>query len=54
LKPIKLQELAIGPVPYLIHAVGIGFAVLLNAGIPVDKVDHRVITKALTQLLNGQ
>jgi AcrR family transcriptional regulator len=54
LKSVKHQELAVGPVPYLMHAVGIGFAVLLNAGIPVDKVDHRLITKALTQLINGQ
>ena len=53
LAPVKRQELATGPVPYLMHAVGIGFAVLLNAGVPVNKVDHRVITKALTQLINA-
>jgi len=53
LKPVNSQELASGPVPYLMHAVGIGFAVLLNAGIPVNEVDHRVITKALTQLINS-
>ena len=53
LAPVKRQELATGPVPYLMHAVGIGFAVLLNAGVPVNKVDHRVITKALTQLINS-
>jgi len=53
LKPVSSQELASGPVPYLMHAVGIGFAVLLNAGIPVNEVDHRVITKALTQLINS-
>jgi AcrR family transcriptional regulator len=54
LKPVKRQELAAAPVPYLMHAVGIGFAVLLNAGIPVNKVDHRLITKALTQLINSK
>ena len=53
LAPVKRQELAVGPVPYLMHAVGIGFAVLLNAGVPVNRVDHRVITKGLTQLING-
>jgi AcrR family transcriptional regulator len=54
LAPVKRQDLASGPVPYLMHAVGIGFAVLLNAGVPVNTVDHRVMTKALTHLINSQ
>jgi AcrR family transcriptional regulator len=54
LHAVKNQELASGPVPYLMHAVGIGFAVLLNAGVPVDKPDHRIITKGLTHLINSQ
>lgn len=53
LKPIKRQELAQGPVPYLMHAVGIGFAILQNAGLPVAKYDHRIVTVGLTKLLNA-
>ena len=53
LTSIKLPELANGPVPYLMHSVGIGFAVLQNAGLPVSKVDHRVITVGLANLLNS-
>ena len=37
-------------VPYLIHTVGIGFAVLLNAGLPVDKLDHRIVTVEFVKL----
>jgi hypothetical protein len=33
--------------------VGIGFAILQNAGLPVAKLDHRVITAGLTKLLNA-
>jgi AcrR family transcriptional regulator len=53
LKPISSPELANGPVPYLMHSVGIGFAILQNAGLPVAKLDHRVITVGLTRLLNA-
>ena len=49
---VSSAELAQGPVPYLMHAVGIGFAILQNAGLPVAKADHRTITLALTKLLN--
>lgn len=53
LRMISPPELANGPVPYLMHAVGIGFAILQNAGLPVAKVDHRVITVGLTNLINA-
>ena len=45
----KLTESAI---PYLIHTVGIGFAVLLNAGLPVDKLDHRIVTVEFVKLFD--
>jgi AcrR family transcriptional regulator len=43
-------QLTESAIPYLIHAVGIGFAVLLNAGLPVDKLDHRVVTVEFVKL----
>jgi hypothetical protein len=45
----KLTESAI---PYLMHTVGIGFAVLLNAGLPVDKLDHRIVTVEFVKLFD--
>lgn len=43
-------ELTESAIPYLIHTVGIGFAILLNAGIPVDKLDHRIATVEFVKL----
>jgi AcrR family transcriptional regulator len=43
-------ELTESAVPYLMHTVGIGFAVLLNAGLPVDKMDHRIVTVEFAKL----
>jgi AcrR family transcriptional regulator len=40
-------ELVSGPIPYLIHVVGIGFAILLNAGIDVNALDHRVLSREM-------
>ena len=37
-------------IPYLIHAVGIGFAILQNCGIPVGAEDHRLISRELFSL----
>jgi hypothetical protein len=34
------------------HTVGIGFAVLLNAGLPVDKLDHRIVTVEFVKLFD--
>lgn len=45
-------QLTESAIPYLMHAVGIGFAVLLNAGLPVDKLDHRVVTVEFVKLFN--
>jgi AcrR family transcriptional regulator len=46
-------QLTESAIPYLMHAVGIGFAVLLNAGLPVDKLDHRVITVEFVKLFDN-
>lgn len=32
-------------VAFLVHVIGIGLALLLNAGLPVDQLDHRIITR---------
>jgi AcrR family transcriptional regulator len=45
-------ELTESAIPYLMHAVGIGFAVLLNAGLPVDKLDHRIVTVEFVKLFD--
>jgi AcrR family transcriptional regulator len=34
-------------VAFLVHVIGIGLAVLLNAGVSVDQLDHRLITRDL-------
>lgn len=39
-------------IPYFMHAVGIGFAILLNAGAPVEKLDQRVITVEFVKLFD--
>ena len=36
----------------LMHALGIGFAVLQNAGIDVNTVDHRLMTRYLVSVLS--
>lgn len=43
-------QLTESAIPYLMHAVGIGFAILLNAGLPVDKLDHRIVTVEFVKL----
>jgi len=43
----KQPELTSGPIPYLIHCIGIGLAMLQNAGVPVGELDHRQISKAM-------
>lgn len=47
-------ELTSGPIPYLIHCIGIGLAMLQNAGIPVGELDHRQISKAMVAPLDLQ
>jgi AcrR family transcriptional regulator len=42
-----LGELAKGPVPYLMHNLGVGFAVLQNAGVLLSSLDHRQISREL-------
>ena len=34
-------------VAFLVHTIGIGMAILLNAGVPVREQDHRIITRNL-------
>ena len=38
-------------IAYLVHTIGIGMAVLFNNGIPVDQMDHALITRELVAAL---
>lgn len=50
LSDVPLPGLTEGPIPYLIHCIGIGLAVLQNNGIDVASLDHRKITYELVRL----
>ena len=39
-------------IPYLMHSVGIGFAILLNAGAPLEKLDQRIVTVEFVKLFD--
>lgn len=45
-------ELTQGPIPYLVHCIGIGLAILQNAGVPVIKLDHRAISVAMVKIIS--
>jgi hypothetical protein len=32
-------------IAYWVHTIGIGMAILFNAGLAVDRLDHRMITR---------
>jgi hypothetical protein len=35
---------------HLIHSIGIGFSLLFNAGIPLNELDHRRITRQIVAI----
>ena len=41
-------------IAFLVNSLGIGLAVLLNAGIKVDELDHRVITRDMVEDLGNR
>ena len=45
-----LPELVKEPIPFLVHSVGIGLAILQNAGIPVGALDHRLISREMVRI----
>jgi AcrR family transcriptional regulator len=47
IRQYDLRDLVVGPIPYLIHNIGVGFAILQNAGIELLKIDHRLLTREL-------
>lgn len=53
LTAFPIPYLTTGPIPYLVHSVGIGLAVLQNSGIPVGSLDHRQISRAMTDVINA-
>jgi AcrR family transcriptional regulator len=48
----KFPALIAGPIPYLVHTVGIGFAILQNAGLNLLALDHRVMAKEVVQAIS--
>lgn len=38
-------------IAYLVHTIGIGLAILLNLGVPVDELDHRILTREVVAVL---
>lgn len=52
LEKYNARQLTEEAVPYFMHAVGIGFAILLNANLDVDKIDHRKITVEFVKLFS--
>lgn len=46
-----LPDLVVAPIPYLIHTVGIGFAILQNAGLELLAYDHRLVTKEMVRVI---
>ena len=53
LSAYQVPEIIEEPIPYLIHCVGIGFAILQNSGVPVAQIDHRAISRAMVAGILG-
>jgi hypothetical protein len=49
LKMYEKTGMVDGPIPYLVHTVGIGLAVLQNAGLELTKLDHRLVSRAMIE-----
>jgi AcrR family transcriptional regulator len=49
----ELPREVVGPLPYLIHGLGIGLSVLQNAGVPVDRLDHPRLSVEVGELLRN-
>lgn len=49
LKSYEKTGLIEGPIPYLVHSVGIGLAVLQNAGLEISSLDHRLVSRAMIE-----
>ena len=41
-------------IAYLVHTIGIGLAILLNLGVPVDTLDHRVLTREVVAAMSDR
>jgi len=54
LTPYDKTEMSQGPIPYMVHAVGIGMAALQNAGIPLLALDHRLISIEMVRIALSQ
>lgn len=49
LKPYEKTGMTDGPIPYLVHCIGIGLAVLQNAGLEISNLDHRLVSRAMIE-----
>lgn len=50
LRKYKIPEVMLISATHLIHSIGIGFSLLFNAGIPLDELDHRRITRQIVEI----
>jgi len=49
LRPYEKTGMTDGPIPYLVHCIGIGLAVLQNAGLEISNLDHRLVSRAMIE-----
>ena len=47
LKTYNIPDVVLEAATHLIHSIGIGFTLLFNAGIPLNELDHRRITRQI-------
>jgi AcrR family transcriptional regulator len=47
LKRYNIPDVVLEAATHLIHSIGIGFTLLFNAGIPLNELDHRRITRQI-------
>ena len=50
LRKYKIPEAMLISATHLIHSIGIGFSLLFNAGIPLNELDHRRITREIVEI----
>lgn len=50
MEPLPFAKSQREAVAFLVHVIGIGLAILLNAGIPVDELDNRIIIRDMIAL----
>jgi hypothetical protein len=54
LSPYDKTQMVQGPIPYMVHSVGVGMATLHNAGIPLLTLDHRLLSVEMVRIAISQ